>query len=139
MALTGNALDWSLIKRVLRYARPYRKIFFWSVVLTISLAALAPLRPWLIEFTVDKYISFNDLQGLEMMILLMLIALLLEVFVKYMHTYYTNVLGQSVVRDKRIDTFNHLTSPMVSRSDTFRVINVPRGVLSIYLRRSEDR
>ncbi len=110
MALTGNALDWSLIKRVLRYARPYRKIFFWSVVLTVSLAALAPLRPWMIEYTVDKYIAFDDLQGLELMILLMLIALLLEVFVKYMHTYYTNVLGQSVVRDMRVDTFNHLTS-----------------------------
>ncbi|MFS8615204.1 MAG: ABC transporter ATP-binding protein [Solitalea sp.] len=110
MALTGNALDWSLIKRVLRYARPYRKIFFWSVVLTVSLAALAPLRPWMIEYTVDKFIAFDDLQGLELMILLMLIALLLEVFVKYMHTYYTNVLGQSVVRDMRVDTFNHLTS-----------------------------
>lgn len=95
---------------MLRYARPYRKIFFWSVVLTVSLAALAPLRPWMIEYTVDKFIAFDDLQGLELMILLMLIALLLEVFVKYMHTYYTNVLGQSVVRDMRVDTFNHLTS-----------------------------
>lgn len=64
----------------------------------------------MIEYTVDKYIAFDDLQGLELMILLMLIALLLEVFVKYMHTYYTNVLGQSVVRDMRVDTFNHLTS-----------------------------
>ncbi|QEC53967.1 ATP-binding cassette subfamily B protein [Anseongella ginsenosidimutans] len=110
MAITGNALDLSLIKRVLRYARPYRKIFFWSIVLTITLAVLAPLRPWMIEYTVDKYISVNDLRGLELMILLMFVALLLEVFVKYTHTFYTNVLGQSVVRDMRTDTFNHITS-----------------------------
>lgn len=110
MALTGNALDWSLIKRVLRYARPYRKIFFWSVVLTILLAALAPLRPWLIEYTVDKYIAINDLDGLELMILVILGALLVEVLVKYSHTFYTNVLGQSVVRDMRVHTFNHITS-----------------------------
>lgn len=110
MAITGNALDISLIKRVFRYARPYRKIFFWSVALTITLAALAPLRPWMIQYTVDKYIAFNDLDGLGIMILLMFLALLMEVFVKYSHTYYTNVLGQSVVRDMRTDTFNHITS-----------------------------
>src|SRR3546814_8474578 len=44
------------------------------------------------------------------MILLMLLVLLMEVVVKYSHTYYTNVLGQSVVRDMRTDTFNHITS-----------------------------
>ncbi|HEY9561943.1 MAG TPA: ABC transporter ATP-binding protein, partial [Anseongella sp.] len=110
MAITGNALDLSLIKRVLRYARPYRKIFFWSIMLTVLLAVLAPLRPWLIEHTVDTYISINDLNGLGRMILLMLLVLLMEVVVKYSHTYYTNVLGQSVVRDMRTDTFNHITS-----------------------------
>ena len=110
MALTGNALDLSLIKRVLRYARPYRKIFLWSILLTVTLAALAPLRPWMIEYTVDRYIAFDDLDGLELMIFLMFLALLLEVAVKYSHTYFTNVLGQSVVRDMRVHTFNHITS-----------------------------
>src|SRR3546814_2722942 len=110
MAITGNTLDLSLIKRVLRYARPYRKIFFWSIMLTVLLAVLAPLRPWLIEHTVDTYISINDLNGLGRMILRMLLVLLMEVVVKYSHTYYTNVLGQSVVRDMRTDTFNHIRS-----------------------------
>src|SRR3546814_20280185 len=105
MAITGNTLDLSLIKRVLRYARPYRKIFFWSIMLTVLLAVLAPLRPWLIEHTVDTYISINDLNGLGRMILLMLLVLLMEVVVKYSHTSYTNVLVQSVVRDMRTATF----------------------------------
>lgn len=110
MAVSGNAFDITLTKRIFRYARPYRKIFFGSVVLTVVLAALAPLRPLLIEHTIDQYIAFNDLDGLGMMMLVLLGALIVEVAVKYSHTYYTNLMGQEVVHDMRTDTFNHIVT-----------------------------
>ncbi len=36
--------------------------------------------------------------------------LLIQTFVQYFHTFYTNVLGQSVIKDLRINVFNHISS-----------------------------
>jgi ATP-binding cassette subfamily B protein len=108
--VSGNAVDVSLLRRVFRYAYPYRRMFIWSVLLTILLAILAPLRPWLIQYTLDQYILLGDNSGLLNMSLLMLGLLLLQTSVQYFHTFFTNVLGQSVIKDLRISVFNHISS-----------------------------
>ena len=108
--VSGNAVDVSLLRRVFRYAYPYRRMFIWSVLLTILLAILAPLRPWLIQYTLDQYILLGDSSGLMNMSLLMLGLLLLQTSVQYFHTFFTNVLGQSVIKDLRVSVFNHISS-----------------------------
>lgn len=108
--VSGNAVDVSLLKRVFRYAYPYRRMFIWSIILTILLAILAPLRPWLIQYTLDKFILFGDSSGLLKMSLVMLALLLIQTAVQYFHTFFTNILGQSVIKDLRISVFNHISS-----------------------------
>jgi len=108
--VSGNAVDINLLRRVFRYVTPYRSIFIWSIVLTILLAILAPLRPWLIQFTLDRYILLNDHTGLIDMSLLMVGLLLIQTVVQYFHTFYTNILGQSVIKDLRVKVFNHISS-----------------------------
>ncbi len=108
--ISGNALDVNLLSRVFRYVSPYRSIFIWSIVLTVSLAILAPLRPWLIQFTLDRFILLNDNSGLIEMSLLMVGLLLVQTVVQYFHTYFTNILGQSVIKDLRVNVFNHISS-----------------------------
>nr|WP_294895834.1 ABC transporter ATP-binding protein [uncultured Pedobacter sp.] len=107
--ITGKTYDWGLLKRVFAYAKPYKFTFFWSIFLTLALAALAPVRPYLIQLTLDKYVFFNDTTGLLNMTLLMIALLLLQTFVQYFQTLLTNTLGQSVIKDLRIDIFNHIT------------------------------
>jgi ATP-binding cassette subfamily B protein len=85
-------------------------MFIWSVLLTVILAILAPLRPWLIQYTLDQYILLGDSSGLMNMSLLMLGLLLLQTSVQYFHTFFTNVLGQSVIKDLRVSVFNHISS-----------------------------
>ncbi len=108
--VSGNAVDINLLRRVFRYVSPYRGIFIWSIVLTILLAILAPLRPWLIQFTLDRYILLNDHTGLIDMSLLMVGLLLVQTIVQYFHTFYTNILGQSVIKDLRVKVFNHISN-----------------------------
>lgn len=107
--VSGNAVDVNLLRRIFRYAIPYRSIFVKSIILTVLLAALAPLRPWLIQYTVDSYILLNDFKGLVNMSFIMVGLLLIQTFVQYYHTFYTNVLGQSVIKDLRINVFNHIS------------------------------
>jgi len=107
--ISGKTYDWGLLKRVMDYALPYKRKFAWSVILTISIAAIAPVRPFLIQTTIDQYILFNNTNGLLMMILLMLGLLLVQTFIQYFQTFLTNALGQSVIKDLRIDVFKHIT------------------------------
>ena len=108
--VSGKAVDINLLWRILHYVKPYRGIFVWSLLLTIALAALAPLRPFLIEYTLDKFILENDGSGLITMTLLMIGLLLVQTVVQYFHTFLTNILGQSVIKDLRVAVFNHISS-----------------------------
>ncbi|WP_256012934.1 ABC transporter ATP-binding protein [Desertivirga xinjiangensis] len=107
--VAGKAYDINLLKRIFQYVKPYRRVFFWSLVLTITIAPLAPLRPFLIEYALDNYILGEDKSGLIMMTAIMLALLFIQTGMQYYLTFFTNVLGQSTIRDLRINVFNHIS------------------------------
>jgi ATP-binding cassette subfamily B protein len=108
--VTGKALDWKLLTRVMRYVKPYNVTFVLSAFLTVFLAASALVQPILMQKTLDDYILKDDFPGLVFMVELMIGQLIIQTAAQYSQTYLTNSLGQSVIRDLRIDIFNHITS-----------------------------
>jgi ATP-binding cassette subfamily B multidrug efflux pump len=108
--VTGKALDWKLLGRVMHYVKPYRSTFIIAAFLTIFLAANALVQPILIQKTLDNHILTDDYNGLVFMVGLMIAQLIIQTIAQYYQTYLTNSLGQSVIRDLRIDVFNHITS-----------------------------
>jgi len=108
--VTGKALDWKLLGRVMHYVQPYKLTFIIATFLTIFLAANALVQPILIQKTLDGYILTDDYNGLVFMVGLMMLQLVIQTCAQYYQTYLTNTLGQSVIRDLRIDIFNHITS-----------------------------
>jgi ATP-binding cassette subfamily B multidrug efflux pump len=122
--ITGDVINVGLLKRVFQYVKPYKKTFIWAVVLTILIAVVAPLRPIIIGYTLDQYIFTGNYPGLLNMTLLMLFLLLLQTGLQYSHTLLTNTLGQSAVKDLRINVFNHITKLRLKYFD-----NTPIGQL----------
>nr|WP_159636512.1 ABC transporter ATP-binding protein [Sphingobacterium composti Ten et al. 2007 non Yoo et al. 2007] len=122
--ISGKAYDSKLLSRLAKYMRPYRTIFWISVVLTILLAAVAPALPMLIEYTLDNYILNGQYEGLDMMLIIMMLLLIAQTIVRYFHTLMTNTLGQSVIRDIRIQVFEHITNLRLKYFD-----NTPIGRL----------
>lgn len=122
--ITGDAFNVSLLKRIFQYVKPYRKIFILSIVLTILLALIAPARPFLIQHTLDNYIMKGHYNGLLAMTILMLVLLVLQAGIQFSHTLLTNTLGQSAIRDLRINVFNHITKLRLKYFD-----NTPIGQL----------
>lgn len=106
--ITGKALDLDILARVMKYVRPYKKRFFFTFFLTICLAALSPLRPLLIQYTFDNYIVIPDANGLFMMTLIIIGVLLLESITYYFYTYSANWLGQTVIKDLRLQLYQHI-------------------------------
>lgn len=108
--VTGKALDWNLLRRVMQYVKPYKVTFIIAAFLTVFLAVGALVQPILSERTVDDYIMTGNYNGLVLMVGLMIGILLVQTAGQYYQTYLTNSLGQSVIRNLRIDIFNHITS-----------------------------
>ncbi|MDO8367268.1 MAG: ABC transporter ATP-binding protein, partial [Saprospiraceae bacterium] len=59
--------NFSLFRQVMRMVKPYQRVFWLTVGLTLILSPLAVLRPKLIEKMVDDYILPGDVSGLTMM------------------------------------------------------------------------
>jgi ATP-binding cassette subfamily B multidrug efflux pump len=107
--ITGDVININLLKRVFQYVKPYKNIFIYAVVLTILLALVAPVRPFLIKYTLDEHILKGDYQGLLNMTIIMIVLLVVQSIIQYSHTLLTNTLGQSAIKDLRIAVFNHIT------------------------------
>jgi ATP-binding cassette, subfamily B, multidrug efflux pump len=115
--VSGKAYDINLLKRVFAYVKPYQRIFTWAIILTILLATLAPARPFLVQYTVDNFILTGNQPGLIKFSFLLLALLLIQTTVQYYHTFFTNTLGQSTIRDLRISVFNHISRLKLSYFD----------------------
>jgi len=109
MSVSGKVVDGKLLNRVLRYVKPHRKSLFWSIALTVIMAFISPIRPLLIQYTVDNYILSPDPRMLLIMTLIMIAWLLVEAGGQFFSNLITNFLGQRVIEDLRVDVFKHIT------------------------------
>ncbi len=107
-SVSGKAFDVPLLKRVMKYAIPYKRAFILGFILTVVLALMAIMRPILILYTFDNYINVSDLDGLRNMTILMIGLLLIESLLQFYNTYLTNWIGQSVIRDLRLTVYKHI-------------------------------
>jgi ATP-binding cassette subfamily B multidrug efflux pump len=108
--VTGKAIDWKLLLRIMQYVKPYKRTFVIAALLTIFLAVITLAQPILMEVGLDKYILAGNYSGLVMIVVLMVSLLAVQTAAQYYQTYLTNALGQSVIRDLRIHVFQHIMS-----------------------------
>src|SRR4051812_1787518 len=94
----NKVLNPNLIKRILSYTRPYKKLFFGSAFITIFLSALAIVRPLLISKALNDFVvKDRDMPGLNAICLLILAFLLIEAACQVVNIRITNLLGQNIV------------------------------------------
>lgn len=131
--------DFALLKRVFQYASPYKKKFYWSVVLAILLALITPLRPVLIKLTVDKYITNSIAYMVINMTLIQIGLILVETAMRFLFSFTTALLGQSVVKDLRVATYKKIMGLNLSQFDktpigtlTTRTINDIESINDIF-------
>jgi len=100
--------DFTLLKRVLRFARPYKRRFYWSIALAIILAAFTPIRPKLIEYTVNEHIANKAYNWIIYITIIQIGFLIVETLLRFFFSYITAWLGQSVVKDMRVKTYKKI-------------------------------
>jgi ATP-binding cassette, subfamily B, multidrug efflux pump len=150
MSATGTGkkiFDFSLLRRVFRYAAPYKKKFYISLALAILLAVISPVRPWLIQLTINDYILGGQvlseqtrLIGIVVLITVIQVGLLLiETAFRFYFSFLTAWLGQTVVRDLRVRVYRKILGLNLSQFDktpigtlTTRTINDIEAINDIF-------
>lgn len=106
--ISGKAYDLRLMRRLLRYVRPYRGAFALSVfcLLLSSLALL--VQPYLLKIAIDRSMAAKDFVGLSGMATLFVLAAVTELVFFYGNYYLTMLVAQRALSDLRVEVFAHL-------------------------------
>lgn len=109
--------DFSLLKRVFQFAAPYKTKFYISITLAIVLAVITPVRPILIQLTVNDYIQHKKADMLLQVTLWQILLIIVETVLRFYFTFITAWLGQTVVKDLRVKVYNKILGLNLSQFD----------------------
>ena len=107
---TSFLVDFHLIVRIIKLAKPHKSIAFFAFLLTILATLLAPVRPMLVQHTLDYPIADKDVEGITTFSIFILIHLIFNSVVIFGNTYVSNLLGQKVIKDLRMKVYKHILS-----------------------------
>ena len=137
--LAKKIFDLTQLKKVFRFAAPYRKKIYTSIFLSIVLAVISPLRPFLIQYTVNNFIKDRNTYWLILITVIQIGMLLFETALRFYFTYITAWLGQSVIKDLRVSVYKKVLSLNLSQFDktpigtlTTRTVNDVESINDIF-------
>ncbi|WP_235785963.1 ABC transporter ATP-binding protein [Sediminibacterium sp. C3] len=149
--------DFSVLQRIFFFVKPYKKYFYLSLLLAIFMAIAAPIRPYLIQLTVNgatgkvnqvpdwvRFVLFgHDLSDVSRFIISVTIFqigfILIETSIRFLFSYITAWMGQHVVKDLRITVYKKVLGLNLRQFDqtpigtlTTRTINDIESINEIF-------
>ena len=101
-------VTWSLLRRVLAYARPYRwhiVAMLATILLTTGLGLVTPL---LFRDLIDRALPAQDVSRLNLLALAMILVPILSGAVRVIQRKLNATIGEGVIYDLRVGLFSHL-------------------------------
>ncbi|MBN1902200.1 ABC transporter ATP-binding protein [Candidatus Sumerlaeota bacterium] len=106
--ILGKAYDARLMKRLLRYVKPYRHLMFLGIAASLIVSGFELALPYIVKSTIDGPIANSDFRGMFIMSLVYLGLLTGSFLMDYIKIYILNLLGQKAMRDLRMQIFEHV-------------------------------
>ena len=156
-AVRKKTFDVSLLKRVFQFVKPYKRQFYLSLLLSVVLAIFAPIRPYLIQLTIDaatgkavhlpgwlKLVLANvDVSDVTRFIIsvtiFQVVFLFIETALRFIFSFVAALVGQNVVKDLRVTVYKKVMSLNLSQFDktpigtlTTRTINDIESINDIF-------
>lgn len=104
----GKVYDSRLMKRLLKYVRPYAGKLFIAFLLLIVSSLLGLAGPWLVKIGIDEYIAPGKVEGLWLIALLYIGFLASHFVTQYFEVYLLQEAAQNAMYDLRSDIFRHI-------------------------------
>ena len=115
-AVLGKAYDWRLMKRFLRYLKPYKGRVALAILILLGITGSTLLSPYIVKVALDgpitKGLKAADktpfLNELLILVGLYFFLLLVRFVLGYARVYIVRSIGQSAIHDMRCELFSHL-------------------------------
>jgi ATP-binding cassette subfamily B multidrug efflux pump len=126
----------SLLQKIFFFVKPYNSFFKISLVLALVMAFFAPIRPYLIQLTIDKVTKTNieipewlntlffhadvhlPVRFILYVTIFQIIFIIVESAIRFSFTFLTSWLGQNVVKDLRVAVFKKIIALPLKHFDT---------------------
>ena len=113
----GKIVDLRIIRRIYGFLKPYQFTFWLLVFLILCMAAVSPAVPLLIRYTLDHYVSADQISNLIRMFFYMLGVLFLHTGLQFSTSYLAGYLGQTVIKDIRVQLYTKIVHLKLSFFD----------------------
>lgn len=127
---TGKAFDLKIFARLMSFAKEYRMQFWVAALSTILLAFFAVASPVVLMRAIDDFTVRKDPTRLLYFTVLMLVILLIQVLLQFSFVYYSNWVGQHIIRDIRAKVFRKIMQFRMTYFDTTSVGKLVTRVVS---------
>jgi ATP-binding cassette subfamily B protein len=121
----GKAYDARLMRRLVEYLRPYRRVVLFALIAILLYGILQAVPPYLMKVEVDRYLDPSGRQRLpallarflspnpwvgimQIALTLFLPAVVLTFFLEFAQSFAMQLVGQKVMYDLRKQIFGHL-------------------------------
>jgi ATP-binding cassette subfamily B multidrug efflux pump len=131
-----KTFKFSLLQKIFFFVKPYNSFFRISLVLALVMAFFAPIRPYLIQLTIDKVTKPNiqlpewlntlffhadvhlPVRFILYVTIFQIIFIIVESAIRFSFTFLTSWLGQNVVKDLRVAVFKKIIALTLKHFDT---------------------
>ena len=103
-----SSLNYTVFKRLLAYAKDYKGLFAFSVMCTLILAFLGPIRPKVIGVMVSDFLGKAEGSSLIFWTVIVVVILIFEGLFQFLSSYFSNLFAQSIIRDLRKKLMQHI-------------------------------
>jgi ATP-binding cassette subfamily B multidrug efflux pump len=113
----GKAYDARLVRRLWTFLRPYRHLFWLSVLCLPVSSALMLVQPYLLKLAIDQHVAVGNPDGLAVIGVLYIGAIIGECGFFYAQYYLTMLVAQRSLADLRVQVFAHVQQLPMSYFD----------------------
>jgi ATP-binding cassette, subfamily B, multidrug efflux pump len=117
----GKTYDLRVIRRLLRYLKPYWHIAAVALVLTFVLNILGALQPYFTKLAVDDFITPRRTEGIWLFAFAFFGVFFFRFLFQYLQEVLLNQVGQRVMFDLRTEIFTKLQEQEVAYYDKYPV------------------
>jgi ATP-binding cassette subfamily B protein len=118
--LSGN-FNWNIVKKFGPYLANYKGWAITSIILMLVYTALNLANPFLIGLAIDQFISHNDLRGLAIIGIILIVVNIAMWQAQYWQVWTMSWAGQQMLFQISTDMFTHLQRLSLSFYDRTQV------------------
>jgi ATP-binding cassette, subfamily B, multidrug efflux pump len=113
----GKTYDFQVVRRLLKYLKPYVRLLVGAIILTFVVNWLGTLQPKFTQWAIDWYITPRTTEGLGLLVGLYLGTQVLRLLFSYFQSIFVNSVGQYTMFDLRRELYAKLQQQEVAYYD----------------------